>query len=1070
MIRLIAVIVAIIIGLPVLALMILPLFVSTDAVKAEVARQVQLATGWQMQIREIGVGGSFAGLKLEARGMDLATAQGQPMAGIETARITVSPFSILSGNVRVTGITVLSPNILFESRPDGSLNWSIDGATVNPDAVMAEGATTDAPDLSRLTIDTVSVSDGRVTMRDPATGAERIIENLNLTATGSTGLRELSLDGSADYAGRGIGLTGQLDALPDFLEGRMTAARLNLTTDFLGARFEGQLSGGQAASLNGNVAIGSSKLADMLVWLSGAPATYMPVDAIDITASVGASRDGVSLTQFRGEVGGEPISGDLVVNLAGAKPALDAEIAVEQLTIPLPEPAALASGESDAGGTSAMDAAIDLDWLNRGNARIVLRAGTVNIGEHVLSPVSLGASLVDGRIDVALGEMAIAGGRASGSVSLDGRSGLPVAQATVLANDLDLAALRAIAGSPHDVSGRIDAQIGLAGQGQTARQMRESFNAAGSVALRDGAMSGLPLTEAFNNPAASRVTGVTLQTQFNSLVDPVDATGGFTFLGESFNLAAQIAPRGLLAGGESPAAVSLASNRVSARLSGRINPAGAELDGRFAVQTPSLRGLMAWMGRPLEAGVGLEDFSFDGNLALSPQAVSFSDAAISLDGSSGTGNGRIALGNRPSITAKLALDRLLLDPYMGDRSGSGSRTKGWSRETIDVSGLRSFDADLDLSAREIVWGKIRTGQTNLGVRVAEGRLRADLTQMALYEGQGSGFVALDGSGSVPGLQSEFRLQGMSAYPMLRDVAGFTSLEGRAALNMTIASSGQSQYALMQNLSGNGGFAIRDGAIRGINIPQMMRGLTLDVLLGWQPNEAAKTDFAEFTGTYQIERGILTNRDLQLVGPLVRMTGAGTVNLPERTLNYRVNPQLVTTLQGQGTQRDLQGFAVPVVISGSWDNPRIYPEIDGILENPQVALQQLRQMGGGIFDTLLDGGGNLEQGLQQGIEGLLGQQLGLPNVGQGAGNVGQGINGLIQDGRVNTDQAIEQGTQILNNFLGGGQQPAPQPAPQAAPQPQGQPQAQPQPQPQQPATVEDQVQQGVNNLLNGLFGN
>lgn len=1065
MIRLVATILAIIIGLPVLALMVLPLFVSTDAVKAEVARQVQLATGWQLGIREIGLGGSFAGLKLEARGMQLATAQGQPMAGIETARITVSPFSILSGNVRVTGITVLSPDILFESRPDGSLNWSIDGATVDPEAALQEGATTDAPDLSRLTIDTVSVTDGRITLRDAETGSERVVENLELSATGSTGLRELALDGSASFSGRAIGLTGRLDALPDFLEGRTTAARLDLTTDFLGARFQGRLSGGQSAALNGDVAIGSSRLADLLVWLSGAPGTYMPVDAIDITASVGASREGVSLTQFRGEVGGAPISGDFVVALGGVRPSLDAEISVERLTIPLPEPATAETGEGGATAASALDTPIDLGPLTRADARIVLRAGTVTIGQHVLSPVVLGASLVDGRLDVALSEMAVAGGRASGSVSLDGRSGVPVAQATIMATDLDVAALRDIAGSPADVSGRIDAQIGVAGQGRTPRQMRDSFNAAGRLAVRDGAMGGLPLTEAFNNPDASRITGVSLTTAFNSLVDPVDATGGFTFMGETFNMAAQIAPRGILTGGDSRAAVSLASNRVSARLSGTVNPAGAELDGRLGVETPSLRGLMAWIGRPLEAGVGLEAFAFDGNLAISPEAVSFSDAVIALDGSSGSGNGRIALGDRPSITARLALDRLLLDPYLGSRSGSGSRISGWSRQPIDLTGLRSFDADLDLSAREIVWGEIRTGRTSLGVRVAGGRLQADLTQMALYGGGGNGFVMLDGSGRTPGLQSELRLQGMSAQPLLRDVAGFGYIEGRAALNMNVSSVGGSQLELMQNLSGNGGFAIRDGAIRGINIPQMMRGLTLDVLLGWSPNPAAKTDFAEFTGTYRIDRGILTNNDLQLFGPLIRMTGAGTVDIPNRALNYRVDPRLVTTLQGQGGRRDIQGFAVPIMISGSWDNPRIYPEIDGILENPQLALQQLRQMGGGIFDTLLQGGGNLEQGLQQGIQGIIGQQVGVP----GAGGIGQGVNSLIQDGRINTDQAIQQGTQILNNFIGGGQQPAPaqQPAQQQAQPQQVQPQ-QARPQQARPQTPEDHLQNQVEGLFNNLF--
>jgi AsmA protein len=74
----------------------------------------------------------------------------------------------------------------------------------------------------------------------------------------------------------------------------------------------------------------------------------------------------------------------------------------------------------------------------------------------------------------------------------------------------------------------------------------------------------------------------------------------------------------------------------------------------------------------------------------------------------------------------------------------------------------------------------------------------------------------------------------------------------------------------------------------------------------------------------------------------------------QTLDFRVDPKLVLTLQGQGqgqgqgTKDDPAGLGVPVVIRGSWSDPEIYPDISGILENPQAAFDQLRKMGGALF--------------------------------------------------------------------------------------------------------------------------
>ena len=55
-----------------------------------------------------------------------------------------------------------------------------------------------------------------------------------------------------------------------------------------------------------------------------------------------------------------------------------------------------------------------------------------------------------------------------------------------------------------------------------------------------------------------------------------------------------------------------------------------------------------------------------------------------------------------------------------------------------------------------------------------------------------------------------------------------------------------------------------------------------------------------------------------------------------------------TTEGQGRAGDPVGLGIPVVIDGPWAEPRIYPDMAGILDNPDAAYAKLKEMGKGLF--------------------------------------------------------------------------------------------------------------------------
>jgi AsmA protein len=120
------------------------------------------------------------------------------------------------------------------------------------------------------------------------------------------------------------------------------------------------------------------------------------------------------------------------------------------------------------------------------------------------------------------------------------------------------------------------------------------------------------------------------------------------------------------------------------------------------------------------------------------------------------------------------------------------------------------------------------------------------------------------------------------------------------------------------------------------------------LSGWLHGQSDNTDLTELGASFQIDHGQAQTQDFKLAGPLVRVSGIGTADLNTKAINFRIEPKLVMSIQGQGGNADPVGFSVPVMVQGPWSHPHMFLDMAGILDNPDAAYAQLRQLGQGLF--------------------------------------------------------------------------------------------------------------------------
>jgi len=456
------------------------------------------------------------------------------------------------------------------------------------------------------------------------------------------------------------------------------------------------------------------------------------------------------------------------------------------------------------------------------------------------------------------------------------------------------------------------------------------------------------------------IDAINMKVSLPSLSSPMKAEGSLVWNKEKVTLAMDIAnPNAFLDAKATDIAASVSSSPVKLSFKGNAqNDKVMKAKGAVDLDVPSVRKLADWAGSPLDApGKGFGPLKIAGNVDLDGQKIAFREARLAFDEIKGTGDFRFdGSGQRPYANAKLALETLDLNPYMPPEGAKpaapaqpapaqgGAASEGWSDDPIDFSGLRAADADLDLTVGGLLAKKIKVGKSHIGVALKNGRLVADLTEMALYGGNGKAKIVANAAERVPAIGLSFDLWGLQANPFLSDAIDLDRLEGTANAAIDVQGRGASQRQIVSSLDGAGKVQFLDGAVRGINLAAMVRNIQ-GAFLDPEARKQQKTDFAELGGTYTIKSGILTNQDLELKSPLLRVAGRGTVNLPQRTVNYRVEPKAVASTSGQGGASDVSGIMVPVIVEGPWDNLSYKPDLAGAIGGVarERALEQLQRV-------------------------------------------------------------------------------------------------------------------------------
>jgi hypothetical protein len=358
-------------------------------------------------------------------------------------------------------------------------------------------------------------------------------------------------------------------------------------------------------------------------------------------------------------------------------------------------------------------------------------------------------------------------------------------------------------------------------------------------------------------------------------------------------------------------------------------------DFSLRVDNPNAERLLAVAGvnRKL-TGQGLGPVKAAFRMAGNSGAIRITGLDATLAGTQVKGAVTIGLGGkRPKIDADLTAGEVSLDRLLGDNpkqpAGVPKRrgANRWSREKIDLSGLRGFDLDLALRADALLRGDIRLDRATVQATLTNGVLTVRRVAGTAFGGTIEASGTLDASGAAVKANGVFSGRNLESRGALRALADFDRLDGPGSIELSLQAAGASEFALISSLAGSGRVSGKVRArLSGQERTQASVAGIVGALLGDKVKEFGRAGDAmgsllrsfadapaDLSGDIAIHKGRARTDNLLLVGRGARALSVGVADLPAWTIDSK------TTLRRDGDGADPY---MTVRLTGRLDEPNV----------------------------------------------------------------------------------------------------------------------------------------------------
>lgn len=286
--------------------LIIPFFIDVEDYREDIVNAVEEASGRAFELNGSISLGLIPSPKLSVENIVLKSPDGfqnEDFVSAERIDVAVALFPLLSKQVEVRYLDLISPRILLERRNDGEANWVFESGSEE------KNTSAETPELG---VKDLRVENGYIHYLDAVSGTDEKIEAINARLSLDSLNGPLEVDGSMNVRGSrvafGVGL-GRLDSFESDI-----SLRLGVGDDVLALFFEGQ-GNVKTQRMSGQLELESENLPQAFALLSEGADVDQALRTIKVETRVSLIDDVLSFADLVADIGPNHIEGQAVVDL-----------------------------------------------------------------------------------------------------------------------------------------------------------------------------------------------------------------------------------------------------------------------------------------------------------------------------------------------------------------------------------------------------------------------------------------------------------------------------------------------------------------------------------------------------------------------------------------------------------------------------------------------------------------------------------------------------------------------------------------------------------------------------------
>jgi len=332
----------------------------------------------------------------------------------------------------------------------------------------------------------------------------------------------------------------------------------------------------------------------------------------------------------------------------------------------------------------------------------------------------------------------------------------------------------------------------------------------------------------------------------------------------------------------------LASSFGRAHLRGNASfQEGLSLDGPVELDIADTRGLLRWLGVDIANGQSLKTFAAVGTGHVSGASLAVDDGTFTLDGNKAVGVLAITAGQRPHVEGTLDFDRFVTDPYLPEPVSDDVTASLPDSGTDPLASwilLRSIDADLRISAREIVARSTKFGNGGFTITAKDGAVATEIGEVEMCEGAATGRLSVE-PGSLPRALITASFKNVALRPCMEMLGLGIPLDGTGRIEAELGGEGRDARELLQHLLGTVTITAQHGLLP-VDLQRLMRTPTPIDADSWSPSRGMA--FETLQAECRLAETMMWCRRLDIRGPAAIVQGSGDIDLAQGSLDWRLD--------------------------------------------------------------------------------------------------------------------------------------------------------------------------------------